>query len=420
MKRILLAIAAAAILFVSCDKKEKTPTAEFGQNFYTVYAQSEIQIDIVLSQAATQAINIPVLTSGTAIPGIDFEITQTSIAIHRGETQGSFTLRDLGLTADKSVTLTLGSGSGFNVGTKYVTVVSLDSKERLIYSFQSTEAVVLESYIVTLALSGTESGDAFQATEVLQIPLCATGNGASRIKISPVQVNAGQNKGTAVISLADNAFSGTALCELTVDPSAKRYLPGELPTLLLQVRGLQTPEKLLGTWKFSHIYDLEDVELFFLGEDDDPEKLPTQNENFTLTFTKAGNDMIVTPGGTGDFLKFFRPSKVSLTTPKHLVAGGFLLGNYSTEEANMFIAAEAETYQQNTYYLLERANLAFSADKEETGSAIVVFRITPDGDLCVEFREYNNADKFGPTWWGEGDKFDPEMFGFATLVKKAE
>ena len=84
----------------------------------------------------------------------------------------------------------------------------------------------------------------------------------------------------------------------------------------------------------------------------------------------------------------------------------------------MFISEVAEPYQQNTYYLLEKANLAFSADTEEIGSARIIFRITPAGDLCVEFREYNNADEFGMMWWDGGTKFDPDMFGFASLFKK--
>ena len=84
----------------------------------------------------------------------------------------------------------------------------------------------------------------------------------------------------------------------------------------------------------------------------------------------------------------------------------------------MFVSGEAETWQQNTYYTLETANLAFSSDTETLGSATVVFRITPDGDLCTEFREYANADEFGAMWWEDGTKFDPEMFGFASLFKK--
>ena len=421
MKRFLFILAAvAALAAVSCDKENKALTAEFYQNRYTIYAQSTLNVTVTLSHAASDEIKIPIMVSGDAVKNVDFTLSGDYAVFAPGETETVLTVTDLGLTPEKSITLTLGAAKGVKIGTKYVTIISLDDKETLIYAFEPSEAVMLESYTVTLTLTGTVSGKDFKATEDLTIPLSATGEGAADIIAGPVTVKAGESKGTASIQLRDLNFSGDKLASLTVDPAEGRYIPGDKEALTLRVRGLQTPDKLLGTWSFDSVYDLEELELWFMEYEDDPDELPTHNEGFTLTFAKEGNDVVLTPGTTGDFTKFFRKAKVTLSTPVNMTAGGIKLGAHSTQENNMFIAEAGEPYQQNTYYLLDKANLAFSADTEEIGSARIIFRITPAGDLCVEFREYTNADEFGAMWWDGGAKLDPDMFGFASLFKKVE
>lgn len=418
MKRILPILAVFALLLVSCKKEDKLPVAEFGQSFYSIYSHSSVQIDINLSKPASKAITIPVLTSGTADVGSDYGISASEVTIQPGETKGYLTIKDNNLTTEKSITLSLGMDDSYITGTKYMTVISLNDEESLVYSFKTSDAIVLESYTVSLSLTGTNSGSDFSATEDLTIPLVASGPGAEDIIAGPVIVKAGDKSGSASIQLKNLDFSGDKEAVLTVDPAAARYIPGDLPEIALRVQGLQTPDKLIGSWTFDSVYDLEELELWFMELKDDPDELPTHNEGFTLTFAKEGNDIVLTPGDTGDFTKFFRKSKVTLSTPVNMTSKGIKLGVHSTEESNMFISEVAEPYQQNTYYLLEKANLAFSADTEEIGSARIIFRITPAGDLCVEFREYNNADEFGMMWWDGGTMFDPDMFGFASLFKK--
>ena len=419
MKRFLCIFAILA-LALSCAKEGKMVTAEFGQTFYTIYSQSTLDVPVSLDRSSSQEIRIPIMVSGDAAKNVDFSLSSDYAVFAPGETQTILTVTDLGLTPEKSITLSLGAANGVKIGTKYVTIISLDEKESLVYSFKTSDAILLESYTVSLELSGTTSGTDFKANEDLTIPLVASGDGAAEIIVGALTVKTGENKGSASIQLKNLDFSGNVSATISVDPSANRYIPGDISSVSLQVRGLQTPDKLLGTWAFSEVYDLEEMELWFVEYEDDPDELPTHNEGFTLTFAKEGADVILTPGNTGDFAKFFRRSKVTLSNPVNMTTGGIKLGAHSTEENNMFISETAETYQFNTYYLLEKANLAFSADSEEIGSARIIFRITPNGDLCTEFREYNNADEFGMMWWDGGTKFDPDMFGFASLFKKAE
>ena len=126
MRKLIWMIAAAAALLVSCNKEASLPTAEFGQNFYTVYARSTTDVTVSLSSPAASEVNVPIIASGDAVKGTDFTLSSDYAVFAAGEKETVITVTDLGLTADKSVTLTLGAGSGYQIGTKYVTIVSLE------------------------------------------------------------------------------------------------------------------------------------------------------------------------------------------------------------------------------------------------------------------------------------------------------
>ncbi len=416
MKRFALLFAAAAALLLSCQPEDKTLYAEFGQTFYPLYADGEVDVPVILSKEAGAELQIPILVSGNAVEGTDFSISSGYAVFAAGEKEAFITVKNLAMTEDKSITLTLGAGSGYQIGTKYVTILTPDDQEALVYSFKTEQAVLLESYKVTVSLSGTRTGSDFKAVEAISVPLIADGEGAGELILEDIVIPAGESSGSATIQFRDPAFSGEKTASITVSPEAYRLIPGDKDKLTLQLRGVQTPDKLLGTWTFDSIYNLEEIELWFLEYEDDVDALPTHNEGFTLTFAKEGNDVILIPGGTGDFNKFFRRAKVKLAHPYQTVAGAVQLGEFTTEEGNMFIAEVAEPYQQNTYYELEKVNLAFSSNEEALGAARIVLRITPDGDLCTEFREYANADEFGMMWWSDG--WDSDMFSFPALFKK--
>ena len=278
--------------------------------------------------------------------------------------------------------------------------------------------------------TGSVSGKDLVTAEDIYIPLVLEGEGSSALTFVPdnsasdsqpeseiyALLRAGETKATVRFSVSDG-FSGDLDAVLSVDnEDNSRFIAGDYATLNINVRGLQTPDKLLGTWEFSKVYSLEEVEYFFEEGEDDTTLLPTHNDGFTLTFTKSDNgEVTVTPGGKGDFLNFFRTATVSLTEPKNATSGSVTLGKYTVYDSNMFIAEESTTYQTNTYYKLSSANRAFSSSEESLGEAVVVFSLTDDG-LNVEFRDYDTPP-FGEMWWDDSD-FDPEVFGFASLFVK--
>ena len=200
-----------------------------------------------------------------------------------------------------------------------------------------------------------------------------------------------------------------------MDPEYGRFIAGDNSSVSVAVRGVQTPDKLVGTWKFNKTFALNQINEDFTEMEEDTELIPTHNEGFTLTFAKeADGSVSLTPGGSGDFMNFFRKCKVSLATPINCTRPSTILGKHTSYECQMYVSADGIPYQYNTYYTLSCVNRSFSADDETLGEAVVVFGLDDNG-LRLEFRDYDTPP-FGEMLWD--DKFDPDFFGFASLFVK--
>ena len=430
-KRILTFVAAAAAAFTlsSCQKDDK-PTVEFEKTLYTVYAKRSVDVNVVLSEPASENVTVKVTAAG-ATEGTDYEITGNPVTIKAGETTGTLTVTNLSLTEASPLNLGIECPAGYNLGTKFVAVVSPDPEETLVYSFQSSTADVLGSYVATINVTGVTSGDKLSLSNDVMIPLKLTGDAAQYVicdtyhttmskstpKIVPYAVlQAGKNKATFKFSLADGFKDGDKI-GVTVDlDEAVRFIPGDNESAEYTLYSVNVPEAILGTWEFSKVFAKDELDYFFEDGEDDPALLPTKNEGFTLTFTKDEAGVVtVTPNDKGDFANFFREATVTPTEPKNYSSEGKVIGKNTVSECTMFMASDGYETHTNAYYLLSAANRAFSKDKETIGEAVVVFTIL-NGDLVVELRDYDTPP-FGENWWSD-NKLDADMFSFASLFVK--
>ena len=186
--------------------------------------------------------------------------------------------------------------------------------------------------------------------------------------------------------------------------------------MTIYVKGVLTPETILGTWEFDEIINLDELELWFEEMWDDPTLLPTHNEGFTLTFGGSEGSYTITPGGEGDFMNYYRETTISHTAPVNPVSGSITLGAYTSDEAQMFTAEVDTPRQQITYFRLAEVNRAFSAETETIGAGTIAMRLRNDGKLEIYIKDYDQPP-FGEMWW---DGFDPDMFSFAATFTKAE
>lgn len=430
-KRILtfVAAAAAAVTISSCQKDYK-PTVEFEKSLYTAYAKRSVDVKVILSEPATENVSVMINSSG-ANAGTDFELTGVPVTIKAGETSGTFSVKNLNLTQASPLNLGIECPSGYDLGTKFVTIVAPDPEETLVYSFELTKADVLGSYVAKIKVTGVTSGDKLSLNDDVIIPLKITGEAAPYVVFDPATkatnktysgphavLKAGKSTATFKFSLKDGFKDGDKV-GVTVDmDAAVRFIPGDNESAEYTLYSVKVPDAILGTWTFSKVFAVDELIGWFEMEGDNPSLLPLNNEGFTLTFTKDESGVVtVTPNDKGDFASFFREATMIPTNPINYSSEGKPMGGggNAVSECTMFMAYDGYKVHTNAYYLLSAANRAFSKDNEAIGEAVVVFTIV-DGDLTVEFRDYDKPP-FGIKWWKD-EKFDPDMFGFASLFVK--
>ena len=439
-------VAVAALSLASCEKEggKETPVLEFEKILYTVYDKGTVDVVIKSNVAVAEDVTIPVTFSGEAEKGVDYKIVarddegneiaaEDVVTIEAGKTAGAITIKNISLSEKKQISVSFAVPEGYAAGTKKTAVVAPDSQEALVYSFQMARGYALESFVTTIKVTGTVSGTDFKAAEDITIPLSLTGEGASVLQFveegadtrsiaAPAKgpyavLKAGQNSATVKFTVPEG-YSGDKEALLAVDSDAdSRFIEGgATETVSIAVRGLQTPDKLVGTWKFSKVFDKATIIELWADPDllaTDESELPIHNEGFTLTFTKEDDGSVkLTPGGTGDFTKFFRTAIVTLGEPVNQTKPSIILGKHTSYDCNMFIQNDPDGtgYQFDTYYKLSSVNRAFSADVETLGESTIIFNLTDNG-LVVEFRDYE--DEFV-----EILGFDPDFNSFPSLFVK--
>ena len=403
-------VAVAALSLASCEKEggKETPVLEFEKILYTVYDKGTVDVVIKSNVAVAEDVTIPVTFSGEAEKGVDYKIVarddegneiaaEDVVTIVAGKTAGAITVKNISLSEKKQISVSFAVPEGYAAGTKKTAVVAPDSQEALVYSFQMARGYALESFVTTIKVTGTVSGTDFKAAEDITIPLSLTGEGASVLQFveecadtksiaapskGPYAVlKAGQNSATVKFTVPEG-YSGDKEALLAVDSDAdSRFIEGgATETVSIAVRGLQTPDKLVGTWKFSKVFSTEElvsnwVELFQIDESE----VPCKNDGFTLTFTKEDDGSVkLSPAGNGDFANFFREATVTLGAPINQTKPSIVLGKHTSLDCNMFIQADPDgtPYQYDTYYKLSSANRAFSAESESLGEATLIFKLT--------------------------------------------
>lgn len=425
MKRILtlIALAAAVTVTASCDKEggKETPTVEFARVFYQLYSESSVDISVRLSQAAEQDVVIPLeFTCSTAVIGENYSVSGVEVTVKAGETSGSITITDVDTEYLNEITVSiLEVPAGFIRGSRMTTIVTTYYIEDKIYSFDFDSADLLDRYIAKLSVEGTVSGSEFVFAEETVIPVTISGDGASLCSIEGegAVFEAGSNTGTVTLIINDASYAGNAPVNISLNTDDEDdFIEGDIPAMTITVKGVLSPATLLGTWEFDEVLDLEELELWFMELGDDTELLPTHNDGFTITFGGSDGNYTITPNDQGDFANYYRSATIAHTAPLNPTTGSITLGEYTSDEAQMYVSEVDTPRQQITYFKLSQVNRAFSADTETLGEGTIAMRLRNDGKLEIYIKDCDQPP-FGEMWW---DGFDPDMFSFASTFTKVE
>ncbi len=435
MKRVLAIVALFATLsvMIGCKPKEESPTIEFKDKISTVLSGSSVDVTVTLDKAAPAALAIPVEFTSDAVKGVDYTVSAEVFNFSQGETSSTITITDNGMKGNTAITIKLLAAEGVKIGTNFTAVVTKDAEEALIYSFNATKADLIESAKITVTITGQKSGAKFMAAEDLVIPFTLEGDAADFIESDAESfvIKKGGNSASVTFKPSEDVAEAPGESVLVKIDNSKndKLIPGDNAYVRFKVHSeLQTPSKLVGTWTFSEIYDLEDI--YFFADDDgyDADAFPFENEGFTLTFTENDEtgEITVTPSGDGAFNWFFRESSISMAEVMNVGADGEQLGKYTSEEWNMYMAFLDMDPEVFTHYSLDPANRAFDATKETLGKATIAIALSEDGtSFDLIFKDYDLApflDVNEASEWYDGDpeNFDSDILGFACRFEKAE
>lgn len=428
MKRILnYLFLFAMIAMASCSDSDNAVTkVEFAKAVNVMLADAPIDVTLKLSSSATSNIAIPFTVSGTAEEGVEYTISSTSFSFAQGNSTSTVTLTPLNnFTADKEVVLTLGTlPAGYERGATASTVVTIESKELIIYSFATEKATLLDKYKVTINLTGQNSGTSFTATDEMKLPFTFTSESSAVAGVdfeveggvTEFTIEKGMNSASVIISSLDGELGDEKSFTMKIDNEAasSRFLQGNNAAIEIAVKGIMKLSSLLGRWEFVEIPELEELLMWVEDMDDDSDLVPYNNFGFFLDFVEEDGVFSIVPGDVpGDLSAFLRNSVIDYSAPFNTILNSTILSDYCTEEPFMWTMEDI----QLTYFGLSKVNRAFSMTDVAEGASTIAMRINEDGNLEIHLRDYD-MPPFMENWWG--DRFDSDMFGFCYIFQRVD
>lgn len=425
MKKLMIFLALAAMVGLTSCKKESNVSVEFSKSVYVLLADAPLTVEMKTSEAVSSSLSVSVSVSGTAIKGEEYTLSAEKFDFASGTNKAAITISPLNNLESKEIVLTIGAlPAGYELGATTSTVISVEKKEKIIYTFTAEKADLLDTYKMTVELTGATTGNNFTATSDIEVPFQLNAESTAVLGEDfevvggnmSIVVSAGTNKGYATLKALDNEFGEEKVAIFGIDGAAlgERFIEGTVPSITVTVKGILKYSSLVGTWEFVEIPGLEEWEMWVEEMEDDPALMPTHVDGYQFTFALDDNGVLTfTPGSIpGDLDNLLRECTISYTAPVNPAIDYVQLGDYCTEEAYMWTAE----FMQLTYFMMSSANRAFSADTESLGEAAVAMRFNSDGNLEFHLRDYDQPP-FMENWWGD---FDPDMFGFCYVMKRVE
>ena len=405
---------------VSCEP-EQLPSLTFGKAQYVLLSDAPLTIDVVTDIAPAADLNVPLAFTGTAALNDDYTVSAESVVIPAGQVKGSFTITPANnFEAGKNIIVSMNLPAGYKLGQNATANVAVDAKEMLQYSFSATKATVVDKYVVKLELMGSESGKDWVASVDMEIPYTITpaAGGALVVEGESLVVKKGEN--VATLSVSAGEIEGAPQDFVLAVDAAKageRFNEGTNASITLTVCGAMKLSKLVGTWEFAEVLDLEELEMWFMDMEDDPELLPTHNEGVQFTISENEGVYTFTPSGKGDWMKYFMESVIDYTAPFNTCSKAVVTGDYTASENQMFVAeSEGVAELEYTYFSLSSVYRKFDGNSAAVGTGAIALTYDKDGNLIVMIRDYDQPS-FGEMWW---DGYEPDMFSFASRFTKVE
>ena len=412
-KYFYLSVALLATLSLGACGGDDEPGAgsaanvQFAASSYTL-DDEPIEIKLVASQAAASNLNIGFTVGGTAAAA-DYEFSAQSFLLEAGKTEATVTVTPKQAYEEaKTLTLTLATGTGYVIGRVASTTVNLVESSVYVYSFTTAAAELQESLDVTLTV-GDEN---FKAPKDLELPFKVLSGSTAELG-KHFLVKDGNTATLTLLPGPDADLANPATLKLGVDEQGGRFVAGETASVTVTVKGLLSYAALAGTWHCKELIGLEMLELFAMDEELDTSKVPSNNDNFTISITDEGGSAKFTPSSTGDLANLFRTCDMTYTAPFNVLEGK-VSGSCTTVGEQYFWVDEGSF--DLTYFQLSSGNRSFDNSKEKLGKLTIALLLDKDGSLVLFLRDHDQPP-FLPEWWE--DPFDPTFFGLGYRFEKS-
>lgn len=392
--------------FIGCsDDDAKGPDISFRRAYYVLPAMEALNVEVRLSEPATEDLTVAFDVTGTGEEGGDYAISAHEFIVKAGLDTAVVVITPLNnMVEGREICLALRRVEGYGLGVYKQTVIPIEKKSAFTTSFFPTEynlyremevAARLDigskeyttpSYDITIPFEIDPSSTAVLGTHFeieggTQQFLYQKDDYMARVKLKFLKKEEGKDKIVLRLVETDNYMISTT--------NNRAYVT---------INGPIGFEDLVGSWKFEEFSSMEYVKstATMAGDTEGVKHLPENSSSDVLVFeTSGGKNLIRTGQLTGD-LKNYLCDGAEIT-----------VGEIVNEQ--IYLPTEMREWKLLRSVLrtnFSKVNLSFSPTNQNYSPAEVDFRILGDGDI-LELRivQYIPTDFLQETYTYYSDPF---------------
>ena len=392
-----------SMCFVACnddDSEEKGPQLAFSKLIYTLDAENPLEVEIQVSEPVQANTSVKFNVRGAAVQGEEYELSADEFVIPAGERTASITVTPKNnFEGGKTIKLELSPVEGYVLGEYNFTLIEVLTKGQLICAFAEENYVLPGELEVRMNAKDANTGKYFSASTDTKVPFIV---GKHSTAIEHVHYEFVDNPDKMFVIPAKKSYGtikikflkweeGKTTLFLLVPDGNDRVLTGDVDQTEIYIKGMTTPDRLVGKWAFKEVTSIEYLrENNWYGGLDEVAHLPENNlPTDILEFVDGGAKLKV--HATGDMAKYFRDCDVKFLREQQL----YLYELAGIGRPPMVTASMLE---------LSQANVNFSGTNEKLRAVQVGFRLLDDKEtLEVTVLDYEPTDFLYDTYKSNAD-----------------
>lgn len=397
------------VLATSCkDDDESGARLSFSRSLYILPAIGDLEVELRATVAPESDMEVPVTVEGSAIEDEDFTMSDKKFVLKAGETTAKLTITPKNnLTSGREIRLSIVPTGGYSLGNKNVAMIPVETKERIMYSFNSPSTRLLSEAEVWVELRGETTGKDYAAPSDIKLPIALDASSTAVLGtdveledgMTYVTIKQGSRQAKFTVKVTDGAedYAGKkAILKLSApEESSELYYAGSFETYTLNLDQLKFTD-MLGKWKPVAITNMD---LFVTMGIEDAEYvglLPENNDasDYLEFVHENGTDKII-PHLKGDLTSYFCNPAGHTIVFDHIEKGYYDFATW--EEYDI------------PYFTISQVNKLFSKKKQELGDVFIGIDKVDDNNINVYFHEYVPTDFFVQSYEAYG--WDATFFG---------